>query len=203
MAYVSYHAYSEMILFPYGSSEKRHAENEVELAQLARKMQLAIQSEFGRKYEYGKTGDVLYPASGGSDDWAHSVGIPLAYTIELRPDEYSRSGFLLPEKEIAPTCIENMHGLENLYEHVLERPCTNITCDGSNPQPPSAGCQTPGEAYRGTVSVTKSGIECMKWNSNRPHRPAHRPENVYHNFCRNPDDDPNGPWCYTMDPNIS
>ena len=40
----------------------------------------------------------------------------------------------------------------------------------------------------------------MQWNENSPHQTKFRPSNSDHNYCRNPDNDPNGPWCYTTDP---
>ena len=59
--------------------------------------------------------------------------------------------------------------------------------------------------YRGYVSVTKSGKECQQWTTQLPHQ-HNRTEASYpgtglgeHNFCRNPDNEPEGAWCYTTD----
>ncbi|XP_042302896.1 prothrombin [Sceloporus undulatus] len=62
-----------------------------------------------------------------------------------------------------------------------------------------------GQNYRGTISVTKSGIECQYWSSKFPHRPefnvtTHPQANLTENYCRNPNSNPLGPWCYTRDP---
>ena len=55
-----------------------------------------------------------------------------------------------------------------------------------------------GEKYKGTENKTKSGRTCQRWDENTPHVPNHRPKHdKRHNFCRNPDGDPRGPWCYT------
>ncbi|XP_058526707.1 plasminogen isoform X3 [Ochotona princeps] len=63
-----------------------------------------------------------------------------------------------------------------------------------------------GRNYRGTVSKTRTGILCQKWNDNYPHVPKFVPEEypaegLEKNYCRNPDNDVEGPWCYTTDPN--
>ena len=58
-----------------------------------------------------------------------------------------------------------------------------------------------GRNYRGSQSKSKAdGTEftCQPWNSNYPHKNKYArygftPE---HNYCRNPNRDPNGPWCY-------
>ena len=62
--------------------------------------------------------------------------------------------------------------------------------------------------YRGDVSVTRSGIACQSWSSQCPHRHWRTPETYPElaetsNSCRNPGGQgPEGPWCYTTDPNV-
>lgn len=52
---------------------------------VARKAANAIVSAGGPQYTVGPSGSTLYPAAGGSDDWAKGVmKVKYAYTIELR-----------------------------------------------------------------------------------------------------------------------
>jgi len=126
-AYLTYHAYSEFIIYPYSSSFEKEAWNKMELDTMAQEMQQAIATKYQHTYEYGEGAIAFYPASGGSDDWAHSIGVPLSFTIELR--DTGSYGFILPENQILPTCIENMEGIRTVYKHVRpENNCEN-GCD--------------------------------------------------------------------------
>ncbi|XP_072049112.1 uncharacterized protein [Amphiura filiformis] len=62
-----------------------------------------------------------------------------------------------------------------------------------------------GGDYRGTVAVTVTGKTCQKWTEQVPHQHEVTPDNYPgiglgdHNYCRNPDNEPKGTWCYTID----
>lgn len=75
------------------------------------------------------------PAAGGSDDYAKgSLGIPVAYTIELSLGEKNFFfGFDLPESEIASTVGDTWFGLKLMVQRLYQ------LYSGSN----SAGSQTP------------------------------------------------------------
>jgi len=61
--------------------------------------------------------------------------------------------------------------------------------------------------YTGNKSTTASGKTCQRWDVQKPHRLSESIEQKVrnlarrdHNYCRNPDEDPKGNWCYTIDP---
>nr|XP_039247418.1 sortilin-related receptor-like [Styela clava] len=77
-----------------------------------------------------------------------------------------------------------------------ERHCQNFPDHHNHP-----GCfYGNGFDYAGTRNYTKSGRTCQKWLKNSPHKPHYWPQDRDNNYCRNPDNDGYGPWCYTTDP---
>jgi len=89
-----------MVLYPWGYDRVDHP-GERELERLGRVAARAL----GRGYTVGSAAKVLYPAAGGSDDWAlGGAGIPYSYTIEL-PDTGTH-GFILPASYISQVAAE-------------------------------------------------------------------------------------------------
>jgi len=64
--------------------------------------------------------------------------------------------------------------------------------------------------YRGTMSRTKSGATCQRWDSHKVHEHKHFVKKSFpvliENYCRNPDPDGEDPpkqaWCFTTDKNL-
>ena len=75
----------------------------------------------------------------------------------------------------------------------------------NSPQAGSSGCVLgSGGSYYGTLSTDINGASCGLWNESSTRRynvleeleKPYFPYSSQHNFCRNPNLDPMGPWCY-------
>ncbi|XP_042207222.1 300 kDa antigen AG231-like isoform X1 [Homarus americanus] len=80
-------------------------------------MAKAIKKDGGASYAVGSPGELLYPASGGSDDWVAGIGkVPFVYTIELR--DKGAAGFILPKELIKPTVRDAWSAIKRLHKHI-------------------------------------------------------------------------------------
>merc|ERR1711860_138306 len=96
--YLSFHAYGQWFLTPWGYG-RVYPTDYKDLKKVADDAANAIRGSYGPRYKVGTSAILLYPAAGGSDDWAKGVaGIKYSYTVEL-PDE-GRYGFALPARFI-------------------------------------------------------------------------------------------------------
>ncbi|EAW78903.1 carboxypeptidase B1 [Homo sapiens] len=116
-AYLTIHSYSQMMIYPYSYAYKL-GENNAELNALAKATVKELASLHGTKYTYGPGATTIYPAAGGSDDWAYDQGIRYSFTFELR--DTGRYGFLLPESQIRATCEETFLAIKYVASYVLE-----------------------------------------------------------------------------------
>lgn len=72
------------------------------------------------KYTVGTSAKTLYPAAGGSDDWAKgTVGVKYAYTIEMR--DTGRYGFVLPASMIKENGRDGYDFVETLARNIATR----------------------------------------------------------------------------------
>jgi hypothetical protein len=88
-------------MYPFGHALRTYPTDVDDLSSTAVRAAQALQSMYGIKYTVGTGADTLYPASGGSEDWAKGrMGIKYSYLFELRPDENQYDGFLLAENQV-------------------------------------------------------------------------------------------------------
>ncbi|XP_060098303.1 carboxypeptidase B [Heteronotia binoei] len=116
-AYLTIHSYSQMLLYPYSYTYDLTKDN-VELTTLAKATVKELATVHGTKYTYGPGATTIYPAAGGSDDWAYDQGIKYSFTFELR--DTGRYGFALPESQIKPTCEETLIAIKYIASYVLD-----------------------------------------------------------------------------------
>lgn len=77
----------------------------------------------GTRYEVGNSAIALYPASGGSDDYAISVGVETAFTIELPGG--GRYGFDMPADRLNSVLEETWIGFSHIFAYAGGRNWSN------------------------------------------------------------------------------
>ncbi|KAG7270429.1 hypothetical protein CRUP_035408 [Coryphaenoides rupestris] len=114
-AYLTVHSYSQLILFPYSYTYDLAADHN-ELLKVSEEAASVLRSLYGTRYTCGPGAATIYPAAGGSDDWAYDQGVKYSFTFELR--DTGRYGFLLPESQIKATCMETMLAVQYIAAYV-------------------------------------------------------------------------------------
>ncbi|MBN1479068.1 zinc carboxypeptidase [candidate division KSB1 bacterium] len=115
-ALISYHSYSQLVLFPWGYTNSP-APDKTLMESLAKTMADKIKAVHGVTYTPDQASG-LYLASGDTNDWLYALLRVPSYTIELRPRS-SYPGFVLPESEIQPTFEENLPAALFLLEWMI------------------------------------------------------------------------------------
>lgn len=112
---VSYHNFSQIIIFPWGYTTEQPSQYDL-MFRLSQKMSDFIFQVNGRRYEYGQASDGLYLTNGDTTDWAYSLFSIPSFTIELPPLEETLGGFFNAENEIQPIFLENLPAALYLME---------------------------------------------------------------------------------------
>ncbi|XP_013105015.1 zinc carboxypeptidase A 1 [Stomoxys calcitrans] len=117
--YISFHAYSQYLLYPYGHTSSLPS-NYKDLKQVFDASIAAMGKRYGTKYTGGNIYDAIYPASGASVDWAYEkVGTKMSFCYELRPSSNSVvTGFKLPAAQIIPTGEETVDSITAMVNEV-------------------------------------------------------------------------------------
>jgi carboxypeptidase T len=118
LAAVSYHSYSQSILYPWGFADIPTGKDDL-LRGLGLEMAGLIETVNGRSYACGPAASSLYVTNGDLADWTFGVsGIP-SYTIELPPVDIQHGGFFNAEDEIEGVFRENLPAMLRLVEFAV------------------------------------------------------------------------------------
>lgn len=106
-AAISYHSYSQLILYPWGYVDQP-TEDQLLFQQLAEDMAALIYQVNGRVYQSGQAASSLYVTNGDFTDWAYGYYRIPTFTIELPPVDLLQGGFWNAEIDIQPIFQENL-----------------------------------------------------------------------------------------------
>ncbi len=111
---ISYHSYSEIVIYPYGC-DGRHAEDRAIVESIGKQIADLIPSETGQgSYTPGTAWELLYDVDGSDIDWMYHDHHVLAYCIEVSSDQ---SGFQPPFAQ-RQTTVESVRPA---WQHLLDR----------------------------------------------------------------------------------
>lgn len=128
VAGITYHSYSELVLWPYGYTASAYAPDRNSLEALGISMANTIPAYYGGYYTPQKSSD-LYGASGVTDDYAYGqLGI-FSYCIELGIT------FIPASSEILGICEDNLQAAIILLNRVNQSTLTGLVKDANTLQP--------------------------------------------------------------------
>lgn len=114
-ALISFHSYSQDILYPWGYSDQP-SPDDLLLEQMAMDMATQIQAVNGNIYGFMQAGEGFYLTNGDTTDWSYGVyGIP-SFTIELPPADRLEGEFFNAEEDIQPIFNENLPAMLYLID---------------------------------------------------------------------------------------
>jgi len=114
-AYIDFHSFSQLLMYPYGTENGGRISNEQEHIDVGKAMQKKLAERFGTKYEFGNIVTTIYPASGGSIDWIKGVqDTPFVFVYEMR--DTGRYGFILPANQIIPNAQETLDSIVEMIK---------------------------------------------------------------------------------------
>ncbi|KAF9582186.1 Carboxypeptidase A4 [Lunasporangiospora selenospora] len=120
VAYIDFHAYSQLWMTPFGSDCKSIPKDDEDLMEGGLVAAKALKDVHGTKFAVGGVCKIIYQASGGSLDWTYAEGgVKYSYAVELR--DTGRHGFMLPEKEIIPSSEETYSAFIHLTDFIRKR----------------------------------------------------------------------------------
>ncbi|XP_052122481.1 zinc carboxypeptidase-like [Frankliniella occidentalis] len=117
--YLTLHSYGPMILYPWGYDYRvEPAPDAKQLADIGNEANAAMVKAGSEPFEVENSAE-LYPAAGGSDDWAKGeADIAKSYTIELHGG--GSQGFDLPASRILTSVQQTFEGLKVFASHARE-----------------------------------------------------------------------------------
>ena len=119
LAMITFHNYSQVILYPWGYTRLPTEKDDL-FFEMAADMSELMQSVNGNFYGYGQAGVTLYPTNGDTTDWTYGTyGIP-SFTIELPPFNVAHGGFFNAEEDIQPIFNENLQAMLYLIEWSID-----------------------------------------------------------------------------------
>lgn len=129
LSLVSYHSYSQVILYPWGYTSQS-TDQDTLLNELAANMSQRIQTVNGRYYRFGGGADALYTTNGTTIDWSFGTYGTPSFTLELPPSSAQLGEFFNAEEDIQPIFQENLQAALYLIEWAIRnKPLPQSTLD--------------------------------------------------------------------------
>jgi len=115
--YVDFHAYSQLWMTPWGYTSALPKDDKVQ-KDCGKASVAALKAVNGVTFQVGNVANIIYVASGGSNDWTYgAMNIVHSYAVELR--DTGAYGFLLPVSQIVPSGEETFAAVKVLGQCVL------------------------------------------------------------------------------------
>jgi len=151
----------------------------------------------GNQEEY--RGDMSVTWSGATcQKWTRQVPHDHDYDV----DEWPESGIGFHNSCRNPSGLGRRAWCYTMVEDLRWEYCAVPKCDLAAEKDPE--CASGNQAdYRGTMSLTNSGFKCQNWLLTEPHDHDYIEDSTVgigdHNYCRNPEEEDTGAWCFTVD----
>jgi len=118
-AMITYHSYSQVILYPWGYTHYPTSRDEL-LEKIGAEMSERIEDVHGNYYGYGRAGSKLYLTNGDTTDWTFGIYRIPSYTIELPPIDIFSGGFFNDQEDISTIFEENLPAALYLIEWSIQ-----------------------------------------------------------------------------------